>query len=183
MDEKFELNHVFVDQETGNAYEIPPETLKKLTKFILKESDISICSESEINNLDFNKTSSGKDVPEEQKISVDNAYNLKQFLLGLRKYTVKINGVLEPIGRKLLAFLLQAIKMFPNTASSMIIIGALHFVANSIPIFGHILDLLLIPVDLILIATAVVKDIIGSKAFMDLYNHFAEPLLKTPLGA
>ena len=122
--------------------------------------------EKVINNLEFNKTADGKNsIDQKDRLSPEMCAFLRQTLLDLRNVTATVGGEILKIGIKIIEFIFKAIKMYPNTACGLLIIACLHGVASSIPFFGHILDGLLVPFDVIIAVSTFVKDFIGSETF------------------
>ena len=122
--------------------------------------------EKEIDNLDFNKTADGKnDVTKTNKLSPEMSATLRNILHDLRSAVTKIGGVVLNYGLRILNFFFEAIKRFPNTACGLLIIACIHGIARTIPLFGHLLDALMLPFDVIIIASSVIKDFISSETF------------------
>ena len=122
--------------------------------------------EKEIDNLDFNKTADGKnDVSQTNKLSPEMCAALRSILHDLRSATAKIGGVVLNYGLRILNFIFKAIERFPNTACGLLIIACIHGIARTIPLFGHLLDALMLPFDVIIIASSVIKDCISSETF------------------
>ena len=122
--------------------------------------------EKEIDNLDFNKTADGKsDVSTNNKLSPEMCATLRNILHDLRSAVTKIGGVVLNYGLRILNFIFEAIKRFPKTACGLLIIACIHGIARTIPILGPVLDALMLPFDVIIIASTVINDFIGSETF------------------
>lgn len=131
----------------------------------IKDDNRFIDWEEEINNLNFNKTPDGKIIPAEQRLSPAQNSKLRETMLSLVDLTTKIGGVLVQAGKIALKLVFEAIKRFPNTACGLLIIGTLHAIANSIPVFGYLLHGILLPFDVIILGVAVIKDIANTEMF------------------
>ncbi|MBP5502168.1 MAG: hypothetical protein J6Y24_05195 [Bacteroidales bacterium] len=131
----------------------------------IKDDNRFIDWEEEINNLNFNKTPDGKIIPAEQRLSPAQNSKLREAMLSLVDLTTKVGGMLVQAGKLALKLVFEAIKRFPNTACGLLIIGTLHAIANTIPFFGHILNGLLLPFDVIILGVAVIKDIADTEMF------------------
>lgn len=122
--------------------------------------------EKEIDNLDFNKTADGKnDVSKTNKLSPEMCATLRNILHDIRSAVTKIGGVVLNYGIRVLNFIFEAIKRYPNTACGLLIIACIHGIARSIPVLGHLLDAFMLPFDVIIIASSVIKDFISSETF------------------
>ena len=122
--------------------------------------------EKEINNLNFNKTADGKGVlPNGQQISPQMSSTLRNIMLEIKDVKVDIKGVIVYVGIKALHFVFEAIRRYPNTACGLLIIATLHGICRTIPFFGHLLDALLIPLDVVIAASAFLRDILTSESF------------------
>lgn len=122
--------------------------------------------EKEINNLNFNKTADGKCfIPNGQQISPQMSSKLRDIMLEMKDIKVDIKGVAVYVGIKALHFVFEAIRRYPNTACGLLIIATLHGICRTIPFFGHILDALLIPLDVIIVASSFLRDLMGSESF------------------
>ena len=90
---------------------------------------------------------------------------LRNILHDLRSAATKIGGVVYNYGLRILNFIFQAIDRNPNTACGLLIIACIHGIARTIPFFGHFLDGLVLPFDVIILASSVIKDFISSETF------------------
>jgi len=65
--------------------------------------------------------------------------------------------------------------LFPRTACGLLIIATLRFISSHIPFFGHCLDALLLPLDVVIVAVTFAQDVLGgSEAFKKLFDTFAK---------
>ena len=137
--------------------------------------------EKEINNFDFNKTADGKNnIPENQRVSSEVASIIREILLDLRNVTKVIGGVVVEYGKKVLDFIFENIKKYPNVATGLLIIAILHgiksYLLGSIPLVGGLAsaaaNFALLPIDLCVFAVSFIKDIIGHKQYEELIENF-----------
>lgn len=133
--------------------------------------------ESEIANMQFNKTADGKKiVNSSSRLSPTQMSTLREILDKIRKTTASVGGKVLQVGLRILELIFDAIKRFPNTACGLLIIACLHGIARTIPFFGHLLDALLIPLDVIILASSFIKDFIGSETFQRMASGLANSI-------
>lgn len=125
--------------------------------------------EKEIDNLDFNKTADGKcSVSSENKLSPEMCAILRNILHDLRTTTAKVGGAVLNVGLRAINFIFKAMELYPNTACGLLIIACIHGISSTIPFFGHILNGLIVPLDAVILASAFIKDLIGTDTFRKL---------------
>jgi uncharacterized Zn finger protein (UPF0148 family) len=135
----------------------------------------------QINNFDFNKTADGKNnIPENHRVSSEVSSIIREILLNLMNVTKTVGGVVVEYGKKILDFIFEKIREYPNVATGLLIIAVLHalksFLLGSLPIIGPLASALanfaLLPIDLCVLAVSVVKDMIGHKQYEELVETF-----------
>lgn len=131
--------------------------------------------EEYIDNIDFNKTSSGEVIPPNQRISPKLAPILRDMLRKLITATKVVGKVVIEYGKKVLDFIIQAIQAYPNIATGLLIIAILHALKNIClgPILGFLANTVLIPIDICVLAISVVREIIGKETFNKLIKNIA----------
>ena len=136
--------------------------------------------EKEIDNLDFNKTSDGKnEVETGSRLSPEMCAMLRNALHEIRNAVTKIGGTVLNVGLRALNFIFKAIEMFPHAACGLLIVACIHGIARTIPFFGHLLDAIMVPVDAIIIASSFIKDLIGSDTFKKLIASLEKAVATT----
>lgn len=180
MKKESELQHEFVDLTTSVHYTLPEDVLQKLSKYVVDESrgNPFVNYEKKINNLNFNKTSEGEKAKKEEFISPKIAAILREVMRELRGFAITVGGVIQRVGSKILDFIFDAIKMFPHTACGLLIIAMLSFISSHIPVIGHFLNALLVPLDVVVVAITFAQDVLGgSEAFSKIFSAFAKPYI------
>lgn len=136
--------------------------------------------EKEIDNLDFNKTSDGKnEVEAGSRLSPEMCAMLRNALHEIRNAVTKIGGTVLNVGLRALNFIFKAIEMYPHTACGLLIVACIHGIARTIPFFGHILDGIMVPFDAIIIASSFIQDLIGSDTFKKLIASLEKAVATT----
>ena len=136
--------------------------------------------EKEIDNLDFNKTSDGKnEVEAGSRLSPEMCAMLRNALHEIKNAVTKIGGTVLNVGLRALNFIFKAIEMFPNAACGLLIVACIHGIARTIPFFGHFLDAIMVPVDAIIIASSFIKDLISSDTFKKLIASLEKAVATT----
>jgi len=102
----------------------------------------------------------------------------KALLYDLAAITIEVAGKLVAAGRKILAFIFDLMKRFPNTAFGLIVALAISTLVASIPLLGLVLGPLLAPIFLAFgIGAGALADLHGPEIRArvgQLETHFSE---------
>ncbi len=126
-------------------------------------------------NKDFNKTCDGKDdIPEDQRLSPAMAGALKELLLGLVKFTVKIGGQIIQIGMKIVELISKTLELFPHTACGILIVVMLNQVTSHAMFgFRHIQQASVMGLYSVIIGAGFLIDVLGSDGFKGFCSKIA----------
>ena len=132
--------------------------------------------EKEILNRDYNKTCDGKDsVPENQRLQPAVAAALKELLLGLVKFTVKIGGQVVKIGAKLIELMHKTLELYPRAACGILIVVLLNEITKHAMFgFRHVQQASVMPLYPVIIGAGFLIDVIGSEGFKKFTAKIAE---------
>ena len=100
----------------------------------------------------------------------------------IKNAVVKVGGKVLNIGLRVLEFIFKAIELYPRTACGLLIVACIHGIARTIPFFGHLLDAFMVPLDALIIGSAVIKDFLGSDIFKRMLFALEKAVTATAAG-
>lgn len=147
--------------------------------FALKENNPFRNYKREIDDINFNQTYDGKNVAKKQWLSPEIASNLRSVLHEICNVTKVIGKEIVAVGKKIIDYILEALRYFPNTGAGVVIIALLHGIVNAIPFLGGLLQSLLLPIDIAIVGGSFIKDLMGTDLFSKILGQISSLFLKT----
>ena len=147
--------------------------------FALKENNPFRNYKREIDDINFNQTYDGKNVAKKQWLSPEIASNLRSVLHEICSVTKVIGKEIVDVGKKIIDYILEALRYFPNTGAGVVIIALLHGIVNAIPFLGGLLQPLLLPIDIVIVGGSFIKDLMGTDLFSKILGQISSLFLKT----